>query len=202
MGEYFVAYLKNGRKKPRVYACCGELKQMEHCYIGNSFVNYVLSELLDSPTTVAWIGDYAEDYSSASHGRLTEKQYEKAFKDTWNNPKPNSEASWVWKNYQNEMSKIENDGENPYTFCYLINDTKKCFISLQEVYDTIRREFSPSIVINPLCLLTASYSSGYRGLNSDKIGSWAFDTISTALFQDEVPSDYKNVSLENLFFEA
>lgn len=201
MGEYFAAYLKTGRTKPRVYACSGDLKQMEHCYIGNAYVNYVLSELLDTPTTVAWIGDYAEDYTLAAHGHLTEEQYKKAFEYTWCNPKPNSEATWNWNNYHDAMAGIEEDGHNPYSFSYIINDMKKCYISLSEVYDAVRKDFSSVLVINPLCLLTASYPSGYRGINSDKIGSWAFDTILVTLFQDEIPSGYTNVSLQSLFAE-
>lgn len=38
------------------------LKLMEHSYIGNDFVNAVLTQLWKHPQRLAWIGDYSNDY--------------------------------------------------------------------------------------------------------------------------------------------
>ena len=64
MGQYYMPSIKSLRDKKEmsVYSHQFEsgLKITEHSWIGNYMCNQVYNWILDNPSIVAWIGDYAE----------------------------------------------------------------------------------------------------------------------------------------------
>ena len=52
------------------------LKLMEHSWVGNNFVNAVLSHIKDNPMRVAWVGDYSDsvDITTFGNGFITGKR--------------------------------------------------------------------------------------------------------------------------------
>lgn len=196
MGEYFAAYLKRG-KKEEVYKNIGCLKQMEHCYIGNSYVDYVLSQL-NKPTRVAWIGDYADDYKRASHGNLTKEEYMKIYNFTWKSGNGCVDCDY----YKKLLTENGYKEDSPFEKSFLINKDKKCYISLKKCVEYERKlNGTDDFLISPICLLTASYSSRYYGINRDKVGTWAFDTLQVLSDEKAIPKNYIDVTIDCLFRE-
>lgn len=198
MGEYFAAYLKRG-KKEETYENTGGLKQLEHCYIGNSYVDYVMSKLTQ-PARVAWIGDYADDYQRASHSNLTEEEYMKAYKFVWGADRPYVDRPWDY--YKTQLKEDGYKEDYPFKKAFLINKDKRCYISMEKCAGYERKlSMENSLLINPLCLLTASYASMYYGINMDKVGSWAFDELQVLSDDKLIPKSYSDVTIDCLFRE-
>ena len=65
MGQYYYPIIMGKRYgvKGWLYSWDYEngLKLTEHSYMGNYFVNAVLTKINHQPMRIAWIGDYADD---------------------------------------------------------------------------------------------------------------------------------------------
>jgi len=60
------------------------LKLMEHSYIGNKFVNAVLTQLWKHPMKVAWIGDYSNDeYGDPYEVKLPHEEFMRYYGIAW-----------------------------------------------------------------------------------------------------------------------
>ena len=80
------------------------LKLMEHSYIGNRFVNAVLTQLWKHPMMVAWIGDYSDGIGGDPYeAKLPYEEFMRFFDIAWARtsrtigsiPKPGMWSGWT-----------------------------------------------------------------------------------------------------------
>lgn len=182
------------------------MKLMEHSYMGNSFVNAVLSQILHHPMRVAWMGDYADEPWSGLEP-YQEKMDKYAFLKLY-------EMIWPCEGAADKKKKIHPEplsmftGVSDFTGWYLVNHTQRVYINLKtyaernkwrEHYKDWRTGETEEwdMCIHPLPLLTAcgnnrgggDYYDSHPGF--DQIGTWAFDKIEFTAFE---PEGYKEVS--------
>ena len=172
--------IKRGNKLRRAHShdFNNGLKLMEHSYVGNSFVNVVANEIVDNPTQLYWLGDYAEvsDFRSES---MFNRLY-----------------GYAWKRKRYEGTTVENpntsfDWSKDW---YYINHTKKQFI-LMPKYDDELWTYSP------VSLLTAIGNGrgggDYSGYNENMVGYWAGDKVELSR---EKPNEKYDDCTEDLVF--
>ena len=151
------------------------LKLMEHSYQGNNFINVVLNELVDNPSRLAWVGDYAEISDCKSEIQIDFVNQEK-ISEYYNPP------------------MVENDLPQVY-----INHSKMEYFVLENV-DIVEDNWGCKI--HPLPLLTAmgnGYGGGdYRGINQNLCGIWACDIIEIS---NNIPNGYIDISNDIEFKE-
>lgn len=157
MGQYYkpISLTRNQHLYSHDYD--NGLKLMEHSWVGNYFVNTVMSLLKRSGAwynnRIVWAGDYADD-----EPKLNENLYGLQEKENRINPKEDSDF-------------LKNR--------YLVNVTKKEFVDVLRKYSE-NKETNPNDVwvIHPLPLLTCE-GNGRGGGDLHKhvdhpiIGSWA-----------------------------
>lgn len=181
MGQYYMPLLIGKDKKIlRFYSHYynNGLKLMEHSWVGNNFVNAVLSHIEDNPMRVAWVGDYSDsvDIATLGNGFISGRRsflhyYRKAWSDK-------SKAPLV------DGSELFPLRTNHAAF-FLVNITKNCYIDLQhyvEQNSVFYGNDTEPWCVNPLPLLTCignGQGGGdyYETLGSENIGTWAFDEI-------------------------
>lgn len=190
MGQYYYPTLVEGNRLEVFYSHDYEngLKLMEHSYIGNDFVNAVVSQIAGNPMKVAWIGDYSDDqYGDPYEKKLSRKQFMSIYKRVMDR-----------KKYEKpEPIKQSIDSISGY----LVNHTQKVVIDLKKYVAANKQHYTwfdkeCNICIHPLPLLTAcgnrrgggDYRNEYP--DCDKVGTWAFDLIELA---DEKPDGYQEV---------
>lgn len=192
MGQYYNAVLKD--KNGQFHSYYGDgVKLMEHSYFGNRFVNYICKEILNNPTQIAWVGDYAEtkDYKENLH-QFIENRVEK------------------------EMFAELDDNFNTLGLT-LVNHTKKVYIRMTYYYNlnVKNNEYFDDWVIHPLPLLTAMGNGlgggDYEGINMNLVGCWAGDLIEiidlSKLYRENYQEytnftkDYKDVSNTGVLFK-
>ncbi len=181
------------------------LKLMEHSYLGNTFVNAVLSQILDHPMKVAWVGDYSEDPWSG-----TEAYQQKVDKEEF---MPLFNKLWIREEDDKTREKLKIHPEplnmpelESFTGWYLVNHTLRQYVDLKayaernkwhEEYDWNGKHYAYDMCINPLPLLTACGNNRGGGdyydshPDFDKVGSWAFDLIE---FTNSKPEGFEEVS--------
>lgn len=167
------------------------MKLMEHSYIGNNFVNAVLTQLWNHPMKVAWIGDYSDkELDDPYEAKLSHEEF--------------------MRYYDIACGKYRCSFCTPPIVCnvvgmdshaFLVNHTKKCYIDIAEYIQQnkwIERykddNIDEEMCLNPLPLLTAcgnargggDYQDCYP--DYDKVGTWAFDLIECT---DERPVGYE-----------
>lgn len=185
MGQYYRPLLicATGEK----YSACAHdfdngIKLMEHSWIGNNFVNVILNKIKDTPTRVAWIGDYAEtmvdEECDFGGGFITTREaFEKEFNQVW------GKDNGIDLPPDSEEFNLHLDNVEGY---YLVNATKKCYIDIEDYVkqNSIYNRFGDSGTwcVNPLPLLTCvgnGLGGGdyYSDVGREDVGSWAFDVI-------------------------
>lgn len=196
MGQYFTALVERA-DSIKIYRYRGYMKLTEHSWISNEFTDAILQDIwYDGPARIAWIGDYADNYTFCPAGMKEEdylQRYEAAWNDSETITKPNGKPKRVehvtvlsQEDYQKEFGK-----EDLKDLC-LVNLTKKRFMSFADyiAYDVEKRRSS----LFPLSLLTAVGNGqglgDYAGSCMKSVGSWAFDEINLVL-DDEVPADFE-----------
>ena len=132
---------------------CGQ-KIMEHSYIGNLFVQGVLSETENNPARIKWVGDYSKDYKKISNKSIS----------GFNN--------------QNILDPDDSSTKGGY----IVNHDKKVYIDLNEYCDTLLNKYKvDEFQIHPLPLLCAvgngEGGGDYYGINSIYVGLWSEDII-------------------------
>lgn len=207
MGQYYKPCLMTGNKMRWLYShdYNNGLKLMEHSYMGNNFVNAVLSQIFKAPQRVAWMGDYAMDeYADHEYGKepytrkKTRKRFETLYQRAW------GERGERFRILPEAMKGF--DELDDFNGWYLVNHSQKTFIDLGE-YEQQNKWHQKStwggkteewdMCINPLPLLTACGNGRGGGDYHDqypdyhKVGTWAFDKIE---FTDKKPDKYKPVS--------
>ena len=174
------------------------LKLMEHSYIGNDFVNAVLTQLWKQPQRLAWIGDYSNDYyGDLYETKLSRPEFMKYYNAAWGDERNACRIHPAPKPIITLRHKKR----------YLVNHTQRSYIQIgeyiaankyQEKGICRRGRYDPlytyDICVHPLPLLTAcgngrgggDYHKGYSGY--EQIGAWAFDRIEVT---DKRPTDYE-----------
>lgn len=157
------------------------LKLMEHSYIGNNFVNAVLTLLWKHPMKVAWIGDYSDDqYGDPYEAKLPHDEFMNYYGIAWGKDEQDYRITPKARNVVGINSRA-----------YLVNHSQRCYIDLADYIArnkwTEHRWSKPKEhwdrCINPLPLMTAcgngrgggDYHECYP--DYDKVGTWAFDII-------------------------
>lgn len=216
MGQYYYPLIVNSdgtMEKLYSHNYGNGLKLMEHSYIGNNFVNAVLSQLMDEAKRIAWIGDYSDGHA----GREEEYYFSDGFVSTQEEFMKYYYATWVYDNEgekHDEESIAEEIRPDPdefgmvldcdHTYWYLVNETKKTFIDLDKYFEQNKYKWYDDLwCVNPLPLLTAVGNGAGGGDFFNKecesyyyIGSWAFDKIRIT---DEMPGvDYTE---DEFYFE-
>lgn len=135
------------------------LKLLEHSWWGNFFCKRFAEQLVDNPSRVAWVGDYAEDDECKQFGFL---------------------PSDLWDKDVGDFTYLEESKFSLDDVKYLVNNTKKIYIDLPEYKKQSNNE---GWVIFPISLLCAigngrgggDYHDRYPNFNI--VGSWTFDEI-------------------------
>lgn len=167
------------------------LKLMEHSWIGNNFVNAAYVLIHDNPHQVAWIGGYsddvAEDFAIQAGGL---ERFNWFYKIAWKKDEDIRLGPEFFNN-----TDLDSFMTQETTGTYLINHTKKLFLSIEEYIRKNKKQESNRTddiwCINPLPLLTACGNGqgggDYRGINQDMVGSWAFNLLE---YSDCLPVGY------------
>ena len=173
MGQYYLPTIQdvNGDESFKTFYSHdygNGLKLMEHSYIGNNFVAAVLSELIEKPMALWWIGDYAEDKDFIDGRRIHKHTREKLGNDDSIRVKPTMlNQDWV------------------YEGAYVLNHTTKEYIKLPPIGD---------FNICPVCILTAvgngKGGGDYCGTHEDFVGIWAGMELQVVFNENEVPKDF------------
>ncbi len=149
------------------------IKLMEHSWIGNSFMKAISKYIYKNPVQVAWVGDYANDYSDEVNGK---KRGPELWKETWGGAK------------EQDIDEVDEfDLHNKY----LVNHDKGIAIDMDEYMSKCEKN---GWCVHPLSLLTAcgndrgggDFHEGNHGY--ELVGSWCMDTIS---FEDELPENIR-----------
>jgi hypothetical protein len=208
MGQYFHAYIEKG-KDYHVFSCPGTLKLMEHSWLKNDMVGAVMAEILDNPSKVAWIGDYANDPTD-SFG-LSRKKFAEVYDRAWGKDDSHTTTMhlWEYKPTETEAQLVED-----LSHAFIVNKSKKCFISLDaykkactEAILEMNPEADTNWIVHPLPLYTACGNGRGSGdypksdISSYAVGSWAFDTIYATYDASQIPVTYTDESLDTLFIE-
>ena len=191
MGQYYKPYIKNDDGeftfRAQDYGCGSKL--MEHSWLGNEYVNAALTMIEETPSIVAWVGDYAIDEC------IEQSIYDKVWSIDVNKCLPEL-ADIDVKLFFMFYDEIIGEG-------YLINHTKGEYISLKDYQEIASYD---GWCVNPLPRLTAigngqgrgDYSGGFP--NSHMVGCWALNKIEFNL--KEYPSEYADITEIVVFKEV
>lgn len=199
MGQYYMPTLieEDGSIRTLYAPAYGNgLKIMEHSYIGNSFVNAVLTLLWNKPCRIAWIGDYSETVCGDLYeSKLPREDFMRYYKAVWGKDR---DHLLVHPQPQDILTIVSNRK-------FLVNHTQRAYIHIGEFIaankwteaDYGGAPDTYDKCINPLPLLTAcgngrgagDYYDDYPGYAD--VGSWAFDIIEAT---DKCPENFTKVS--------
>lgn len=190
MGQYYIPTIigeNNGVKTLCSHEFNNGLKLTEHSWIGNSFVNAAISLINKNPQRVAWIGDYSDDpYEDKYSHKLPKDEFMKYYDAAWDEKNKCTVPASQFG--EAEQSLVD---ENT-TGTYFVDHTKKQYIDVSKYIANAKTD--DGWCVNPLPILTACGNGrgggDYRGVNSDKVGTWAFDLIE---YTDEEPENYEEI---------
>ena len=207
MGQYYMPLVVKNNKISTFYShdYNNGLKLMEHSYVGNRFVNAVLTAIRGNRARIAWIGDYSDNpYKDAYSEKLSHDKFMRYYNDTWGRYKDKYKITPEAEDVMNMESKG-----------FLINHSQKIYIDMAEYisankwheeYDAYNRQTgnvehrSYDMCVNPLPLLTACGNDRGGGdyhssrPDYDKVGTWAFDVIEYAENAEQLPEGYEEVT--------
>lgn len=180
MGQYYTPVIMKDDKISTFlcYDYGNGAKLMEHSYIGNSFTETVLKQLLNKPARLAWVGDYAEPED-------VENELAEKFIKIENNDEP-------YRKKPKKVGAMENSA-----MLVFINHSKKEYIDI--TYYILKNGADRyGCIIHPIPLLTAigngKGGGDYRGKNEDIVGRWACDVIEARTWIDTTKyKDYKEI---------
>ncbi len=205
MGQYYRAYLEGSESdKYEVYRPWCGAKLCEIAFYDMSFVNLVLNRLIERPMKLAFIGDYADDYSD-KWGEYNHTGYIIRYNRAHKEEKGLNAIICMKEEEARSVQKEVKDTSSSY----VVNKTRKEFISLKEYYEKALENYPDKPVMHPLVLLTAcgngrgggDFYSNNREVCS-AVGLWAFDIIEIVMEKERVNSTYKNVTDDYMFVEA
>lgn len=198
MGQYYKVLLLGNRFGNGHTMCSwdfgGGSKLTESAWVGNTFVNTVLSLLSETPRRVAWMGDYSADEYGDEWDKLRDsimphEKFQKLYDKVW----PRDKKSLHYPK-QSSLSMYEwVDGKTGY----LVNLSKRVYVDLAANYE--RNRFNGDWCVSPLPHLTACGNGRGGGdywekyPDYDKVGTWAFDLIQLVQYKWEIPCDCTEV---------
>lgn len=202
MGQYhFVAMQQKLENKIRAYDKSittkdgknyfTTMKLTETSWFENNALGSLCSLLCETPQKVAWVGDYAMQVEKAPN-KLTKTTIKKLYEATWGE--------------NAEYEKLEFLPINT-KYMLLVNWDKKQYIKMWEFFEknveTKKDAWNFGWCLHPLPLLTA-VSNGlgggdYSGTNENKIGCWAWDTLSFEHVEKQKELDYND--FKNVMFD-
>ena len=167
------------------------LKLMEHSWMGNNFVNAVITQLWKNPQKVAWIGDYSNEFyeeGDAYEKKIDHDEFEKIYNAVW------SERDEC-KIHPDEEEIIKRDGHDDIgNRCYLVNHTTRQYIDLADYFEASMYKakwMNKVMCVHPLPLLTACGNDRgggdfhSEGVGYDLVGIWAFDVLELTNIQPD-----------------
>ena len=176
------------------------LKLTESAWVGNTFINHVLSLLTESPRRVAWMGDYSADEYGDEWDKLRDsimphEKFQKLYEKVWLYDKVwSKDEKTPYYPKQRRLSLYEwVDGKTGY----LVNLSKRVYVDLAANYE--RNRFNGDWCVSPLPHLTACGNGRGGGdywekyPDYDKVGTWAFDLIQLVQYKWEIPCDCTEV---------
>lgn len=173
MGQYYNIIIRNkDQKSTHAYdrTIDGEYtmaKLMEHSWYLNTMVNAIAEKLYHNPANIAWVGDYATGEPGDR-----EDLYKLAY------PK-------------DEKYEMLHSTEFTLNGRYLVNHDKKLILDCWEYLRDCMIHNNDGWTPHPLPLLTALGNGrgggDYRGINEDKVGSWAWDLLEIVEWEDLKP---------------
>lgn len=192
MGQYYYPVIDNGVEK--VSLCSHKygngLKLMEHSYVGNEFVNAVLSCIKDNPARVAWVGDYSNGWDRKEN--YCKKIRVRDFIRDWYNA--------VYSDKSRHKAKIIRPDPMEYDEnvkgLYLINHTQEIYVDMDKYNAENVENDGYMYIISPLPLLTACGNGRGGGdyfsdIGKEYIGTWSFDELEFSMMK---PESYKEVT--------
>lgn len=206
MGQYYKTLLLDPRTGSRTVIRPEWLKLMEHSYKGNDSVGYVCSKLVGNPQRIAWVGDYS-DNEMFTPKTMTVEEWKDCFDFVWCNE---DESSTIDLHTELRDDRTDDKAEleafrynQKEFFCYLINHTKKQYLSFRHYYRNMASRFGLDegcSRIHPLPMLTAvgngmgcgDFSPSKSGTGSKDVGIWAMDEISIST---EKPREYEEIDV-------
>lgn len=181
MGQYYMPIIENGQGRTvfdrSVDGKYTMAKLMEHSYWENSFCCALAERLVDTPTNVCWVGDYAEPEECEELGFTKD--------EVWGD---NSTPIGV-KSTNFRLDEVR----------WLVNRTRGEVVDLKEYKrKAISLQSESQWVINPIPLLTClgngrgggDFHGNEKSTNS-YVGRWAWDVIY--LTNIEPPKDYRKI---------
>lgn len=207
MGQYYRAYLE-GEESDRyeVYrSWCGS-KLCEIAFCDLSFVNLVFNRIIERPMRLAFIGDYA-NLDDDKWGPYNHIGYIIRYNRTYNDEEPvGINAIRCLK--EEEARKIQKDVIDT-SIAYIVNKSRKQFISLSDYYQKAANYYCGKYVMHPLVILTSCGNTrgggDYYSRDSNlmmAVGKWAFDFIEVVMEKERVNSTYKDVTEDYIFVEG
>ncbi len=175
--------LKNSETDTKSEYVCAKI--MEHSWIYNETMESFSNIIFENPIKVAWVGDYADECENEDihNEKLGLEKIKLLHKIAWNR----KSISLIRTQFDTEKM-------------LLINWDKKQYVNMQEYIENNTYE---GWCIHPLSLLTAignGFGGGdYRGINLDKVGIWAYDTISFE--KQEKEQEFIDNNFNKLFLE-
>ena len=200
MGQYYRPTIMGKRYGVNGYLHAHEydngLKLMEHSYLGNNFVNAVLTKIYRNPMRVAWMGDYAD----SPYPDIPNEPYQRKL--------PKAKFMRIWGNVYSDKNRAPKchpaplygfDSPDRFNGWYLVNRSAKEYVDLGKFQrengwveswtDRDGNKVSVWYAIHPLPLLTAcgnnrgggDYHDVYPDYNL--VGIWAFDLIEFANYK-------------------
>jgi len=205
MGQYYYPTIlreKNKRFYSQAYFSHdydNGLKLTEHSYCGNNFVETVMSQLLNNPGRVAWIGDYHEKGDFAKLNPDLPDILEKRFYEHDKCFCRKGDEHYVTGKHVRYYAQPEEVKERKGRF--ILNHDKQCYIDMEE-YEKVAPHANDwdDFPFHPIPLLTAVGNGrgggDFSGDGEEDIGCWAGDLLEV---QCARPNGYRNVT-EDIYF--
>ena len=170
MGAYYGATVNKKRYKTWPIAIGAKL--MEHAYIGNEYIERIMSLLEKEPKSLNWLCDYTDDQNEL----------------TWGNTEAIEE-------YEENTYEINSN-------YIILNTTKKLYIDMKEFQYLNKNRTFIIHPLPLLCNSEPeSMGGGDYHTKDSRRSTWKNDMIQITYDIKDLPKDYKNVTEESLFYE-
>ena len=207
MGQYYYPTILREKNKKfyseEFYAIDYDngLKLTEHSYCGNNFVETIMTQLLNKPGRLAWIGDYHSDGDFAELNPDLPEIIEKKFYAHYKCFTSSGNADYCKGKHVRYYNKPEEVKERQGRF--IINHDKKCYIDMVEYEkNSLTCTEDNDWHFHPIPLLTAVGNGrgggDFHGIGEEDFGCWAGDLLEV---RNAKPNGYENVTSEVQFQE-
>lgn len=190
MGQYYMPYIEwaDGQRATVLsHDYDNGLKLTEHSWVGNDFVDAVISLIQNDPAKIGWVGDYSNDTGCPPD------LYDYCWRD---DEEPHNIRPAVPEPY------FMDSDEHFIERGYFINHTKGEYVDMGE-YISLSNTCEWGGILNPLPLLTCigngQGGGDYRGDCMNMVGYWFMDQIEFVFHVP--PIHYTDITYDVLFYE-